>query len=152
MPDALMDQEEIKKWIPHRDPFLFVDRVLEMNDESIQGIFEVSSDKDFFRGHYPHQPIMPGVLLQECIFQCGAIFLSKQAHLKNGDHSMGTPVVSRVKNVKFRSPVEPGNELLIQVKLDEEVGSAYYMSGSIARDNKKVVSLEFTCMLLEGPR
>jgi 3-hydroxyacyl-[acyl-carrier-protein] dehydratase len=144
----ILDSEGIKKVLPHRDPFLFIDSVVSMDETSIQAQRKVTGEEDFFRGHYPHRPIMPGVLLCECIFQAGAIFLANALQL--GDNgSKATPVVTRINNVRLRSPVEPGDELAIEAKLKEELSGVFFMTGSIKKAGKRTVSLDFSCTLME---
>jgi 3-hydroxyacyl-[acyl-carrier-protein] dehydratase len=128
---------------------LFLDEIVSMDDASIVARRHVTGEEDFFKGHYPNNPIMPGVLLCECIFQAGAYFLGQSQNL--GDQaSQSTPVVTRIQNVRFRSPVKPGDELNIHAKIKEIVSGVYFMSGFIQRDGKKVVTLDFACTLMEG--
>lgn len=141
---------EILNLLPHRDPFVFVDKILEWNEHGLTAERVIREDEDFFRGHYPHQPIMPGVLLCECIFQTGALYLAKTMDL---DHQEGpqTPVVTRINNVRLRSPVLPGDTLTLQANLVERVKDVFFMKGSITRDGKRVVTLDFACTLLNQP-
>ena len=141
-----MASEDILAGLPHREPFLFLDEILSIDEKAVVAKRSVSGEEDFFRGHYPQQPIMPGVLLCECIFQAGAYFLGQTQELE----SEGLPVVTRIQNVRFRSPVKPGDELTIHAELKEKLGSAFFMSGRIERDGKRVVSLEFACTLIPG--
>jgi 3-hydroxyacyl-[acyl-carrier-protein] dehydratase len=145
-----MPDSEILELLPHRDPFVFVDQILEWNDAGLTAQRVIREDEDFFRGHYPHQPIMPGVLLCECIFQTGALFLAKTLKL---DEEQGpqTPVVTRINNVRLRSPVLPGDTLTLQASLVERVKDVFFMKGSITRDGKRVVTLDFACTLLNKP-
>jgi 3-hydroxyacyl-[acyl-carrier-protein] dehydratase len=145
---VILKGKDIQKVLPHRDPFLFIDSVESMNEASILAHREVTGKEDFFKGHYPHRPIMPGVLLCECIFQAGAIFLAHSMKLED-NASTATPVVTRISNVKFRSPVEPGDKLVIVANLKEVVSGVYFMSGTIKKDGKRIVSLEFSCTLME---
>jgi 3-hydroxyacyl-[acyl-carrier-protein] dehydratase len=117
--------EQILKAIPHRPPFLFVDRVIELSEDRIRAAREISPDEDFFRGHYPGNPIMPGVLICESIFQAGAILLSSII----GDVSGGVPVLTRIGNAKFKSMVKPGDTLELEAELVEKVSNAYFLKG-----------------------
>ena len=135
--------------LPHREPFLFIDSVESIDEHGIVALREVSGREDFFRGHYPNNPIMPGVLLCECIFQAGALWIGQ--HLKLGaEAKKATPVVTRIQNVKFRSPVRPGDHLKIFASLVETVSGVYFLKGHIEKAGKKVVTLEFACTLMEG--
>ncbi len=95
--------EEILNAIPHRPPFLFVDRIVELGATKIKTSKEIKPDEPVFAGHYPGQPIMPGALICESIFQTGAILLSKIM----GGMGEGIPVLTRINNAKFKSIVRP---------------------------------------------
>jgi len=142
------DTSEILELLPHRDPFLFVDEIIEWNDTGLKAKKVVQQDEDFFRGHYPHKPIMPGVLLCECIFQTGALFLAKTLKVETSQ-APKTPVVTRINNVRFRSPVLPGDELLLSATLTERMKDVFFMKGTIHKEGKRVVSLDFACTLLD---
>jgi 3-hydroxyacyl-[acyl-carrier-protein] dehydratase len=135
--------EEILNAIPHRAPFLFVDRIVELTATKIRTTKEIKPDEPVFAGHYPGQPIMPGVLVCESIFQTGAILLSKMM----GSIGEGIPVLSRINNAKFRSIVKPGNTLDIEAELVEKVSNAYFMRGKASVAGKTSVTVEFTVTL-----
>ena len=137
--------DKILNAIPHRPPFLFVDEIVEQTQDKILTRKKVRPEEPFFKGHYPGHPIMPGVLLLECLFQAGAILMSQRLGFKEG----GVPVITRVQNVKFKSAVVPGDELDIAVTYSENVGLAHYMKGKAAVKGKTVVTAEFTAMLIE---
>lgn len=135
----------ILELIPQRNPFLFVDSVLSFSSESIETSLSLTGDEDFFKGHFPGKPIMPGVLLQEAIFQSGAAFIGIK---HSGSESMGLGVVARVKNAKFKNFVIPKDTLNMKVELVDIVGNAYYMKGVTKVAGKTVLSIEFTCALV----
>lgn len=135
--------EEILNAIPHRPPFLFVDRILELSGTKIRTTKEIKPDEPVFAGHYPGQPIMPGVLICESIFQTGAILLSKML----GGISEGIPVLTRINNAKFKSIVKPGSILDIEAELVERVSNAYFMKGKASVGGKISVTVEFTVTL-----
>ena len=135
--------EEILNAIPHRPPFLFVDRILELSGTKIRTTKEIKPDEPVFAGHYPGQPIMPGVLICESIFQTGALLLSKML----GDISGGIPVLTRINNAKFKSIVKPGSILDIEAELVEKVSNAYFMKGKASVGGKISVTVEFTVTL-----
>lgn len=135
--------EEILNAIPHRPPFLFVDRILELSGTKIRTTKEIKPDEPVFAGHYPGQPIMPGVLICESIFQTGAILLSKML----GGISEGIPVLTRINNAKFKSIVKPGSILDIEAELVEKVSNAYFMKGKASVGGKISVTVEFTVTL-----
>jgi 3-hydroxyacyl-[acyl-carrier-protein] dehydratase len=135
--------EEILNAIPHRPPFLFVDRIVELSATRIKTSKEIRPDEPVFAGHYPGQPIMPGALICESIFQTGAILLSKMM----GGMGKGIPVLTRINNAKFKSIVRPGATLDIEAELVEKVSNAYYMRGRASVGGKTSVTVEFTVTL-----
>ena len=128
---------DIKTLIPQREPFLFVDKVLDISDKKITTSLFLSGNEDFFKGHFPGNPIMPGVLLQEAIFQSGAALMATL------NSASGLGVVTRVQNAKFKSMVKPGDTLSIEVELLEQLANASFMKGNIKVNNKIVVAMEF---------
>ena len=131
--------------IPHRPPFLFVDEVVEIDRERIFAKKQVDPKADFFRGHYPGNPVMPGVLICECCFQAGALLI---AHRVGGqDWAEGVPVLTRIKDARFKQIVRPGEILDIEVKLDDELDRAFYMTGRATVGGKLTVRVTFCCML-----
>jgi 3-hydroxyacyl-[acyl-carrier-protein] dehydratase len=137
------EMEEILNAIPHRPPFLFVDRIVELSATRIRTTKEIRPDEPVFAGHYPGQPIMPGALICESIFQTGAILLSKMI----GGISGGIPVLTRINNAKFKSIVKPGSILDIEAELVEKVSNAYFMKGKASVGGKTSVTVEFTVTL-----
>ena len=137
-------REEIKKRIAQREPFLFVDEIVQEDGKSIETCYRVSGDESFFKGHFPGQPIVPGVILQEAAFQTGALLMSSD------DGVEGLGVVTRVNNVKFKSMVKPGDTLNIHVSLVEKLANASFFKGKIFVESKLVLSLDFTCAVTES--
>ena len=136
--------KEPKDLIPHREPFLFVDRVLEQSEKIIKAERVVKADEFYFKGHYPGNPIMPGVLLCESMFQAGAILMSSIADLPTG----GVPVVTRADKIKFKKMVKPGDVLTILVEFTEKMGPAYCFKGNTMVEDKVSSSCEFMCALV----
>ena len=135
--------EQVLKAIPHRPPFLFVDKIVEVTENRIKTTKEISPEEPFFKGHYPGNPIMPGVLICESIFQSGAILLSSVI----GDISDGIPVLTRINNAKFKNMVKPGGLLDIEAELVERVSNAFFLKGSASVAGKTVVTVEFAVSL-----
>ncbi len=136
--------KDFKESIPHREPFLFVDRVLEQTENTIKTERLVREDEYYFQGHYPENPILPGVLLCEAMFQAGAILVSSIADFSSG----GVPVVTRADKIKFKKMVRPGDVLTIIVEFTEKMGPAYRFKGRAMVDGKISSSCEFMCALV----
>ncbi|MDU9047550.1 MAG: 3-hydroxyacyl-ACP dehydratase FabZ [Candidatus Electrothrix sp. Rat3] len=140
-----MEQPFIKERIPHRAPFLWLDRILEMDETTIRAEKLLSADLDVFQGHYPDYPIMPGVLLCEAVFQAGALLISET--LRGKEEIQGVPVLTRILGAKFKREVGPGDTIEIRAALKEKLGPAWFMKGSVRVKGKVAVQVEFACAL-----
>jgi beta-hydroxyacyl-ACP dehydratase FabZ len=140
----MLDVKEILNYIPHRYPFLLVDRITEIHgDEKIVGIKNVSFNENFFQGHFPNRPVMPGVLICEAMAQVGAIF----AHnARGGRHDNKVFVLTGLDNVKFKRPVEPGDQLRMELTILKRRGSFWKMQGVATVDGKLVAQAEISAM------
>lgn len=136
-----LTRSEIEQLIPHRDPFLWIDEVTELSDSKIVARKHIATELDVFRGHYPHFPILPGVLQLEAAFQAGAILIARTQQVEAGQ----VPVVTRVNNTKFRHMVRPGDTLDIEVELTERVANAFFLTGKVSVGGQVSVRLEFAC-------
>ncbi len=116
---SLMNQEQIKAIIPHREPFILVDEILEMDDQKVVGLKHVSADESYFAGHFPGQPVMPGVLILESLAQTGAVLILSMPEYKGKIAYFG-----RIDKVKFRQKVVPGDVLRNEVRLEQLRGRA----------------------------
>ena len=109
---AAIDAQQLRRILPHRYPFLMIDRVLELDgDQRAVGVKNVSINEPFFQGHYPSQPIMPGVLIIEAMAQLGGILLSQKL-----EHTGKIAVLLSMDNVKFRHSVLPGDQLILEAE------------------------------------
>ena len=138
--------EDVLNAIPHRPPFLFVDKIVELTDNKIKATREMSSDESFFQGHFPGNPIMPGVLICEAIFQAAGILLSNIL----GGVGGGTPVLTRISNAKFKNMVRPGDLLELQAEVVETVSNASFMKGSASVAGKTAVTVEFAVSIVKA--
>lgn len=134
--------EVITQRIPQRAPFLFVDKIVEETKNHIKTQLTLTGDEDFFKGHFPVNPIMPGVLLQEAIFQSGALLMSAQGE--------GLGVVTKVEKARFKGLVKPGDTLEMSVDFVESLANAYFFKAQTRVDGKVVLALNFTCALIEA--
>ncbi|GAB5560081.1 MAG: hypothetical protein SynsKO_17280 [Synoicihabitans sp.] len=130
--------------IPHRPPFLFIDEVVERDENALTARRTWRTEEDFYSGHYPGSPITPGVLLCESVFQAGAAYMSLQAQAAGAQPGEGVPLLAKISDVRFRNPVFPGDEILITVTKKETMGGFTMMSGQIKKsDGTRVLSVSF---------
>ena len=139
-----MTDQEILNSIPHRPPMLLIDEVVGHNGDAITCRKTFRADEFFFQGHYPGNPIVPGVILCECAAQAGALLLSRRLEQTNG-----TPMLTRMSEVRFKRPVFPGDEIEIRASLEEELSKAYFLAAKVLRQQRVVASMKFACTLAE---
>ena len=139
----MLNTKEIMDIIPHRQPFLLVDRIEEMEvGKRAVGIKCVSYNEPFFAGHFPDQPVMPGVLIIEAMAQVGAVSL-----LSDDKYKGKTPLFGGIKNAKFRRKVVPGDTLRIEVEIIKLKMNAGIGKGIAYVDGKKACEAEITFMI-----
>lgn len=138
-----MSLAEIHAAIPHREPFLLVDEIVERGENRIVCRKHFDGKEYFFAGHYPDFPLVPGVILCEAAMQAGAILLSK---LVDGD-AQGVPVATRMNDVRFKQMVRPGDTIEIEVDLNEQVSNAFFLKAKVTTAGKVAVRFEFACTM-----
>ena len=111
--EAIMDAEQIMNILPHRPPFLFIDKILKISENSITGLKYVSPDEPYFKGHFPGRPVMPGVLQIEAMAQVGGVLVLSTF----SDPENYLTFFGRIENAKFKRPVEPGDTLIFELEL-----------------------------------
>ncbi len=140
------DITEIMKSLPHRYPFLLVDRVLECNveEQSIVAIKNVTINEPFFQGHFPGMPIMPGVLQLEAMAQVGGLLMNQVAGTDGQ-----IPFFMGIDKAKFRRPVTPGDQLMIEVKILKLRSRSVKLEARILVDGKVASQAELMCMMTD---
>lgn len=108
------------------------------------------ADEDFFRGHYPENPILPGVLMCESVFQTAAILLVERLKAQGDGLSGKTPILSRIQDSRFKRRVLPGETVTMSVELKETVGQFFFLSGRIEKDKKTVLTVDFALALVNN--
>ena len=140
----MLNVREILKHLPHRYPFVLVDRIIEIDGEhKIVGIKNVSINENFFQGHFPDRPVMPGVLICEALAQVGAIFAHNARGGRDGDKIF---VLTGLDKVKFKRPVEPGDQLRLELTCLKRRGSFWRLLGVATVDGKLVAEAEISAM------
>jgi beta-hydroxyacyl-ACP dehydratase FabZ len=143
--DSGLRADQILGLLPHRYPFLMIDRVLELTDDRILALKNVSFNEPFFQGHFPGTPVMPGVLQIEAMAQAGGILASRVVQFDPTTHVM---LFMAIDAVKFRRAVTPGDQLMIEV-LPLRKGKIFKMKGEIKVAGNVVSSAEFLAGLAE---
>ncbi len=145
-----IDISEILARIPHRYPFLLVDRAEDYRaNQSIVGIKCVTMNEPFFQGHFPENPVMPGVLIVEAMAQTGAVLMSKSLEV---DVEGKTILFMSVDNCRFRHPVRPGDVLRMNVEVVRARSSIFKFRGQAMVGDKVAAEAEFAAMVVETPR
>ncbi len=143
---AMMNIASIKKLLPHRYPFLLVDRVLEIEDKRIVTLKNVTVNEEFFNGHFPDQPLMPGVLQIEALAQTGCIYVMEKL-VENTEEQL--VVFSSLKNAKFKKNVVPGDQLKMEVEITGHRRNFAMMEGYARVDGEIACELEATAAIVE---
>jgi len=141
----ILDINEIRAILPHRYPFLLVDRIVEMDSERIVGIKNVTVNEPFFSGHFPDFPVMPGVLIVEAMAQAAGVLVLK--HIENRETKLVLLVA--IENARFRKPVVPGDTLRMEMKVLKRKASVAKMAGVATVDGQVVAEVEVMCKLAD---
>lgn len=137
-----MDIKEIMEIIPHRYPFLLIDKVIKIEENKITAIKNVTANEHYFQGHFPTEPVMPGVLIIESLAQAGAVALLSKDEFKGK-----IAYFAGINNAKFRRKVVPGDTLRLEVELTKIRGKAGVGYGIAYVEDKKVCEGELTFMV-----
>jgi 3-hydroxyacyl-[acyl-carrier-protein] dehydratase len=140
----MMNINEIMQHLPHRYPFLLVDRIIDIQPgKGITGLKNVTFNEPFFQGHFPGQPIMPGVLIIEAMAQVAGI-----AAFSSGMEGKAVYFMS-IEKAKFRRPVVPGDQLRLEIKVLQHRGNVWKFSGAATVDGKLASEADFTAMVTD---
>ncbi len=146
-PGYTVDIAGIMKAIPHRFPMLLIDRVVDVvHDQSATGLKNVSANEPFFAGHFPNHPVMPGVLIVECMAQTAAVLVVETL----GADAAGKVVYfMSIDNAKFRRPVVPGDQMRVEVVKQRRRGQVWRCEGTAKVDGTVVAEATITAMLMD---
>jgi 3-hydroxyacyl-[acyl-carrier-protein] dehydratase len=143
---AVMEQAEIQSLLPHRYPFLLVDRIHELEpDRRIVGIKNVTINEPFFQGHFPGRPVMPGVLIIEAMAQVGGLLAFKSM----GNVAKPVVYLTGVDNAKFRRPVVPGDQIRFEIEVVKKRSPFWKMQGKAFVETELVCEADITAMVTE---
>ena len=144
--ETVLDSEGIKKLLPHRYPFLLVDRIIELIPRTrVVGIKQVSINEEYFQGHFPGAPVMPGVLVIEALAQCGAILALRE--IENRDQKL--VLFTGIKEARFRRPVVPGDTLVLEVTALRTGSRIHRMRGVAKVDGQICADAELTSVIAD---
>jgi len=145
----LLDKEQIKNYIPHRDPFLFVDKVVEIVEhKKIVTKKTFTSKQDFFAGHFPDYPVVPGVIITESLAQSGGILVNYSHKSEIEKEGYSNAFLVSLNNCKFRRPVLPDQELTLEVELVKKRKRLLFFKGIASVDGQKVAEAEISASLV----
>jgi 3-hydroxyacyl-[acyl-carrier-protein] dehydratase len=141
----ILDINEIRAILPHRYPFLLVDRIVELEAERVVGIKNVTNDEPFFQGHFPDFPVMPGVLIVEAMAQAAGVLVLKSIP----DRDKKLVLLVAIEGAKFRKPVVPGDQLRLEMSVIKRKASVAKMAGRATVDGVVVAEAEVMCKLAD---
>ncbi len=142
--------DEILRTIPHRPPFLFIDRLVEVTATGAVAERDIRADEPYFAGHYPGNPLMPGVLLCEAVFQTAAVYMIRRFGGAGWDGGPKTPVLARIREAKFKHMVRPGDTIRIETTYLEALGRFHIMRGRVLLRGRPALTIEFGLALLDA--
>jgi len=143
----ILDIQAIRDILPHRYPMLLVDAILELEEERIVGIKNVTVNEPFFTGHFPDFPVMPGVLIVEAMAQVAGVLVLNSIP----DRHEKLVLLASVEQAKFRRPVLPGDQLRIEMKVTKRKATVAKMYGTATVDGNVVAEAEMMCKLADKP-
>ena len=145
----MLDIHQILKVLPHRYPFLLVDRILEMRPDFIVGIKNVTMNEPFFQGHFPELPVMPGVLIIESMAQTGAVLLLSMGARQGQSFENKLVLFTAIERARFRKPVVPGDQLRIEIQVLKNKGPVWKVEGRAMVEGAVVAEAILMCHVAE---
>ena len=146
----IMDVMEIQEILPHRYPFLLVDRVTEViKNETLIAYKNVSISENVFQGHFPGHPIYPGVMILEGMAQAGGILAFKSMDMSKEEAATKVVYFMSIDKAKFRAPVKPGDRLEYRISVIKQKGSIWMLKGEAFVDDKMVSEAELKAMIVD---
>jgi 3-hydroxyacyl-[acyl-carrier-protein] dehydratase len=146
----IMDTAQVMQYLPHRYPFLLIDRVIELElGKSITAIKNVTMNEPFFPGHFPGSPVMPGVLILEAMAQAAAILSFKTKDYK--PEQIGVVYFAGIDGARFKKPVTPGDQLVLKVEIVREMRGIWKYTGRAEVDGALVAEAELMATLRDKP-
>ena len=137
--------DEIKRLIPHRYPFLLIDKVIDIvKNESATGVKNVTVNEPYFPGHFPSSPVVPGVLQIESMAQTAAVLVAKSLNISN---SNALVLLTTIDNAKFRKPVIPGDVMSLVISVKRIRNKLWKFGGQVIVESQKVSECEFSAMM-----
>ena len=137
--------DEIKRLIPHRYPFLLIDKVIDIvKNQSATGIKNVTVNEPYFTGHFPSSPVVPGVLQIESMAQTAAVLVAKSLNVSD---STALVLLTTIDKAKFRKPVVPGDVMLLAISVQKMRNKLWKFNGEVIVDSQKVSECEFSAMM-----
>lgn len=148
MSETNIDIIKVMQWLPHRYPMLLVDRIVDFEpDNSIRAIKNVTINEPFFQGHFPGHPIMPGVLIVEAMAQAAALLFRVDEENTPGEDA--TYYFVGIDKARFKRPVQPGDQLVMNIKIKRKMRGIWKFEGTATVDDKVCCTSEFMCTYKE---
>jgi len=145
--EMVYDIRKIMEFLPHRYPFILVDRIIELvPDERIVGLKNVTINEPFFQGHFPEEPVMPGVLIVEAMAQVGGVLVYAS---RSEEYWKGLIYFMGIDKARFRKPVVPGDQLVLEIIWTKRRGNVSKMSGKATVDGTLVAEAELMALIEE---